>query len=211
MELPQELVLLQVKSAVVFSLKLFSCTLHYMYDLILGRSNAAEAYLTIYDCFFAANSLNYAILVTNSDFTLKLDVSIRNCTFSSNNGAVLFDSKFPYSESIILNITDSTFLNNWNLQSGGGAICASYANIGVYHSQFIENIVEGSGGAIDLYSSSMMIFNCTFKSNSAQADGGAISSFDTQSLVLHYCFFQGNVANLPFHQNLWKFLTAVLK
>ena len=157
---------------------------------------------------FAENALNYAINVANKDYSPGLNISINNCTFSSNRGALSIDdysfitSRLPINTNLL--VSDSVFSNNWrngfNWESGFGGSSILYArgvNISIYRSQFLNNSAEESGGAIATAHGrgSLAIYDCLFSNNSARTgDGGAIKLFRPDSLVLDNCIFKYNFA-----------------
>lgn len=189
-QLPAEFVFSNVAELKIFSLKFYSCTLQYLQDS-KGYS-ARKAVLTICKCIFTANPLNYAINIVDENFQQTLGISINNCTFSSNNGAVSLSSDIISFSTNFL-VTDSVFLNNWR-QDCGAALCANGAIINVHQNCFINNTASGVGGAIQFYGSSATISNCLFNSNSA-ATGGAIDSMMADLLILDSCYFHDNFAD----------------
>ena len=182
------------------SLSFTSCTLRYLQ----GHSNLST--LTVDSCLFSKNTLNYAINVINH---YSLNISINNCTFSSNRGALSVDGSrwsfglplsFPINTNLL--VTDSVFSDNWrngfNWDSGfgGTSIYARDVSISIYRSQFLNNSAE-SGGAIGTAHGrgSLEIYDCLFSNNSARTGNGrAIKLFTPDSLVLNNCNFKYNFA-----------------
>ena len=184
------------------SLSFTSCTLRYLQQ---GHSILSVlTVLTVDSCLFTKNTLNYAINVISG---YSLNISINNCTFSSNQGALSVSGP-RWSFGLIrrftnLLVTDSVFSDNWrnrfNRESGfgGTSIYARDVNISIYRSQFLNNSAEESGGAIATAhgQGSLEIYDCLFSNNSARTgDGGAIKLFRPDSLVLDSCIFKYNFA-----------------
>lgn len=115
-QLAADFYFLNVDKLKLFSLNFTSCTLR---GFLHSSKTNSSVNLTI-----TRNLLNYAIIIVSG---LKLNLSVNNCTFCSNKGALSIDSQSKVDANLL--ITDSIFSNNWNTDSSGaGALCTQSVN-----------------------------------------------------------------------------------
>lgn len=124
-------------------------------------------------------------ILANANTTLNLDnVTISNSLASTSGGAI---ATFA---GVTLNITNSRFLGN--LAANGGAI-ATRAILNIFDSTFINNNASGGeGGAIQSYEQPGVISRSTFNNNGARF-GGAIFKGNSQ-IEINESHFVGNAA-----------------
>jgi len=118
-------------------------------------------------------------------------LNINRCTFDSNPaGAINFSLNS-------LTIDNSTFTNNSNPTSYGGALSGSASVLTITNSLFSGNAAGNYGGAIYISGGTISIANSSFVNNSlptANNNGGAIYISGGTSAALQYCNFSGNSA-----------------
>ena len=94
---------------------------------------------------------NYTLVI---GFQNILNISIQNCTFSSNLGGLLCDTKLHYTYlyqfEANLYITDTVFLGNHWKDGNGGALSISFLDLKMQRCLFMNNSAR-SGGAIFLF------------------------------------------------------------
>ena len=125
--------------------------------------------------------------------TLTLNgVTVENVSAANRGGAF-------YVTSSVLNVTDSTFKNNFVTESYGGSIVVySDSTATVKNSSFIGNTSASYGGAIAIANSSggsnTKIIGCTFTGNEANEDGAAVRT-NGGTLSIEDCLFEENTAS----------------
>lgn len=168
-----------IRELKLVSLVVASCTLS------LGRqfNNRNFDVVGITNCRFTGSLKDYAIVIYKER---PLNISVHNCTFSSNNAGAIKVSEEYYEEyyynKIILVITDTMFSWNWSPTLGGALhIYVDLADLKLLRCQFVNNSAT-SGGAIyfygffssSFYYTNLMIDTTTFQNNLAHKSGGAI-------------------------------------
>ena len=176
--------------------------------------------IVIASCVFAGNKESYAIVVRTGDNSIKVNISINDSLFLSNNGALsvlpmgttssiiksnsLFISATMFlnnrgnsvtldTKNVDLKLYDSFFINNTAQFGGAISIFTSLAFIS--RTWFLNNQANNSGGAIVQFLSSLTIDDCLFSNNSAIVSGGAIFSRDPDELRVKGSQFLKNFAN----------------
>lgn len=138
---------------------------------------------------------------TNLNFTANIQ---NNVSTSRRGSAIIYQST---SGSFTLN-SSSSFLNNSNSNSGGGALYNAGINLSIINNTFKENKATGSsgkGGAIYDYgaygasnnASQISIEQGTFRNNTASTDGGAIYNLgrnNSSSISIKGTTFSNNTA-----------------
>ena len=116
------------------------------------------------------------------------NVSITNCIFHYNSGAILLDGT-----NLNAIITNCTFENN----NDGGALKVHgyFGNVSITNCTFQNNSALSEGGALKVhgYFCNVSITNCTFQNNSALSEGGAIHA-STGNAIFANCTFHYNSA-----------------
>lgn len=148
--------------------------------------------LTVSNAFNSTND-GGAISFTGKSLT------INNCAFSNNiaawSGGALFVSA-------ALNVTDSTFNDNFSsVSNGGGGAISVRGALNVSNSTFTNNVANHLGGAINADTSSASavdstITNSVFNGNAADAGGGvAVGTFGSAMRIVNSKFTR-NTSNL---------------
>ena len=160
-------------------------------------------FIAIDNCVFTESRHAYAIsLLSTLASTFLLNISVCNCTFSSNNGgihcdaasSIIYNGGINYDAASLIYIVDSLFVSNWRTDNGGAILVnCDYTDLLIERSQFINNTVTGEGGAIYSHGfyTYLIISSTVFQSNRALS-GGAISA---ESFEIYDCKFRNNSAN----------------
>lgn len=155
--------------------------------------------ITVINSIFENNNASYggAIYITTANITLiksnfnsniaktyyggaiymsAANATITDSNFNNNNantGGAIYFYGYYYSRNGILNIDNSSFINNTAKYSGGAIYNAN--NITITNSYFANNVANiTSGGAIYSYYKNMNLSNSKFENNKAGTNGGAI-------------------------------------
>jgi predicted outer membrane repeat protein len=149
-----------------------------------------SADLTVEDCIFHNNS-NAAIRT----YHLEIDstVTIRNCDFIGNEGAV-----YPMNGGNAV-ITDCVFDGNTATDRAGAIRATGGTTTDIKNCIFTENISDYAAGAISFEMGNHRLANCIFAGNRAAGRGGAIYTSqlldDKGSLTIINCTFSNNEAH----------------
>ena len=129
-----------------------------------------DPYLYLTNCIFKNNSAEYggALYMTHGH------LKVINTTFDSNT-AYNYGGAIAAGENSIINISDSTFINDTSEKDSGGAIYFRGATVNIINSAFM-NCHGQFGGAICDLASNTTILNSRFTNNKASYRGGAIYS-----------------------------------
>lgn len=131
---------------------------------------------TIVGSWFLNGQVRPVLLVDRSSLFIKHSMFVNTTT--AYGGYTYCEGAAIYSKFSILNIEQSDFLQNrvdCIFFGDGGAIYAFTTNVSITDSTFIKNSVLYSGGAININGGSLKIFNSFFGHNSAdRGTGGAI-------------------------------------
>lgn len=146
--------------------------------------------LTVSNAF---NSINDGGAIS---FTGK-SLTINSCAFSNNIAAWSGGALFVMAA---LNVTDSTFNDNFSsVANGGGGAIHVRGKLSVVNSSFNNNVANSLGGAINADNGSngdSNITNSTFEGNSADAGGGvAVGSFGVTMRIMNSKFIR-NISTL---------------
>ena len=139
---------------------------------------------------------NYATGSGAAIYSRADNTNIINCNISNNKAY----GPMVYSYGSYLNVVNSFFKKNYNINSynnpmsrTGGAINAYGSRANIENSVFIDNDANTYAGAIMMIGSSSTINNCTFYDNSAQVMAGAVCAYGTSSKVLNSKFIDNHV------------------
>lgn len=197
---------------------------------VRNATTNAEVGLSVTDCTFTSNmavdagglaiseALDATISNCNFNGNLASDdgggfrssaftTNITNCTFSENvandNGGALYF----FSDSIVVNISDSEITNNSTMGLGGaismlGANAAFLGNpipvLNLENVFIISNIGMQQGGGVNMSNGNLNVINTLFDSNfSTNADGigGAMSLNASDTIVANYSFMNTTIVN----------------
>ena len=140
--------------------------------------------IVISSCVFTKSKQTYATAFANSN-----NITINNCTFSSNNGGI-------YCRRCL---SISLFVSNWREEYGAAVCIRERVNMIIRRSQFFNNTAE-SGGAIQsgIQSSNNLkiyIVECQFHNNSARYSGGAIDCYFCVRMQINETIFENNYSH----------------
>ncbi|WP_292885984.1 lectin like domain-containing protein [Methanobrevibacter sp. UBA212] len=150
-----------------------------------GAVLSSVYYSNFTDCLFVNNSASYGGAVFSNSYS----IGFEGCKFLRNLARDYGGAIMAYN---IINIFDSEFVNNSNLEAGyslyGGAVY-SIDNLKIYNSRFTGNHAE-YGGAIY---NAKAVLDSNFTDNSAKHSGGAIYNgnyaknciFNNNSVEMH--------------------------
>lgn len=183
-------------------------------------------YLKIINSNFTSNTGYRGGAISNQPGIYTRDINkveIENCTFTKNeahdNWEAGGEGGAIYNYEGTINISDSTFRNNYAGSNGGviyndggrvsilntklalnsargeaGAVFNWYGNMDIYNGTFIGNrVYKYYGGAITCFCGDLNITNSNFSDNTAQKRGGAIHQM-YNTLNIFNCIFHRNVA-----------------
>jgi predicted outer membrane repeat protein len=122
-------------------------------------------------------------------------LNFSNVTFDGNEaaqsgGAVAYDGASngtPY-----LDDQGGQWSNNSAL-GDGGAIWASFGDVFLQDSVFIDNTADGDGGAVSVTDGALTPFGASFEDNLADGSGGALHWYNTDTWIQD-AFGKGNIA-----------------
>ena len=201
-------VLTSIKDLIIISLKFTTCSFQYHAHNNMRR-DINDSYFQM-NAFYVSNctftlSRECAIIINNGTERVRVNISLHNCIFSSNEAGGLCKTEHS-SEPSIISIYDSLFKNN-------SAICASAINVymNIQRSQFIS--CKSYTGAVSAHYSSVLIEDSIFHSNVAtgsrnwrdsisgcsleNSKGGAIYSNSREStidIIIKGSMFRNNSA-----------------
>ena len=112
--------------------------------------------------------------ICNAGGLITLTESSISDNSSSTTGGGISSSTSEIFDITILNISNSSFINNSAVQGGG--ISLGQGNYEINNSLFADNFAE-KGGGIFLYSGNLNVVNSTFVENSASFDGGGLMNY----------------------------------
>ena len=120
---------------------------------------------------------NYGGAIYTDDLNSHASVTIENCTFKGNyaqyGGAI-------YMGAGVLNVTDSTFLNNSAYNYGGAIACEYIGDIFISKSKFYNSkSIDDAGGCIYVKSSNRLSVNEVDIVNSSSTFGSAVTNLNT--------------------------------
>jgi predicted outer membrane repeat protein len=116
--------------------------------------------------------------ITNHKTYDTVFMSVENCRFENNTGRY---EPGAINNCGVLNVTDSTFINNKAGQWAGAIHTHSNAYSRIVDSNFTNNVAGTNGGAIFSYSK-LEVINSTFTGNTATNNGGAICGYSYGSI-----------------------------
>lgn len=151
--------------------------------------------LVIVSCTFISNiGLDGGVMET-----LDSSLSITNSNFLNNsanhNGGVMYVTSSSLSTSIVHNIFNNTFAENWALH--GGVIVAVNSLINILVSNIFDNNFASFGGVMEISDSLVIVIDGTFNSNTAYY-GGVVYALPGSSFNITHCKFTKNGVNLFF-------------
>ena len=173
-----------IKKLNIFSLNFTYCVLFLNHTVKVDSNFKAQA--AINQCVFAGSKENYAITIAKT--SIKLNISVNNSPFLSNDGALSCDCRVIDSFKRIL-IRNTMFMNN--TKYGSGTLNVSSIDIELHGSSFINN----TASAVSLESCSALITKTHFLNNHAYLSGGAISLSNSRS-YFHHCVFKNNSGDI---------------
>ena len=112
-------------------------------------------------------------VITNHKTYDTVFMSVENCRFENNTGRY---EPGAINNCGVLNVTDSTFINNKAGQWAGAIHTHSNAYSRIVGSNFTNNVAGTNGGALFSYSK-LEVINSTFDGNNATNNGGAICGY----------------------------------
>ena len=121
--------------------------------------------IEIFCCIFAENMENYTFIIGIQKQYLNLNISIQNCTFSSNRGGLLCDTDL-YQSKANLYTSDTVFLGNYWKDGNGGALSIGFVDLKMQRCLVMNNSAR-SGGAIFYAHSYLSVKNTVFEHNHA--------------------------------------------
>ena len=116
--------------------------------------------------------------ITNHKTYNTVFMSVENCRFENNTGRY---EPGAINNCGVLNVTDSTFINNKAGQWAGAIHTHSNAYSRIVGSNFTNNVAGTNGGALFSYSN-IEVINSTFTGNTATNNGGAICGYSYGSV-----------------------------
>ena len=116
--------------------------------------------------------------ITNHKTYNTVFMNVENCRFENNIGRY---EPGAINNCGILNVTDSTFINNRAGQWAGAIHTHSNAYTRIVGSNFTDNVAGTNGGALFSYSK-LEVINSTFTGNNATNNGGAICGYSYGSV-----------------------------
>ena len=127
------------------------------------------------------------------------DVTIANCTFTSNEATNPYDShgSAVYIDSSSVAISGCLFSNNVSADTGGAVCVRQNATATVLDCTFTGNTSEGNGGAINVDNAeAVTISGCDFSGNHATSGGAlGIAYVNTPPIMIDGCTFTQNTCD----------------
>lgn len=134
-------------------------------------------WMTISGCNFTNCNNSFGVITNHKTYdTVFMDVE--NCRFENNTGRY---EPGAINNCGVLNVTDSTFINNKAGQWAGAIHTHSNAYSRIVGSNFTNNVAGTNGGALFSYSK-LEVIDCNFDGNNASTNGGAICGYSYGSI-----------------------------
>ena len=130
-------------------------------------------------------------VITNHKTYNTVFMDVKNCRFENNYGRY---EPGAINNCGVLNVTDSTFINNKAAQWAGAIHTHSNAYSRIVGSNFTNNVAGTNGGALFSYSK-LEVINCKFTGNKATNNGGSICGYSygsTYNISVDSCKFINN-------------------
>ena len=134
-------------------------------------------WMTLTGCNFTNCNDSFGVITNHLTYD-SVFMNIENCRFENNYGRY---EPGAINNCGIMNVTDSTFINNRAYQWAGAIHTHSNAYSRIVGSNFTDNVAGTNGGALFSYSK-LEVINCTFDSNNATNNGGAICGYSYGSI-----------------------------